>query len=83
MITNQQIAEKIQDYLQHKSPLTDLINWAENSLMEEGFETKEARDIVAKIGVADVRAFGLLWDDCERFLNQLGYTVKIEFSKVA
>ena len=83
MITNQQIAEKIKDYLQHTSSLTDLINWAENSLMEEEFESKESRAIVAKIGVADVRAFGLQWDDCEHYLKQLGYLVKIEFSKVA
>ena len=83
MITNQQIAEKIKDYLQHTSSLTDLINWAENSLIEDGFESKESRDIAAKIGLADVRTFGLQWEDCEQYLNQLGYLVKIEFSKVA
>ena len=30
------------------------------------------------LGVADVKAFGLTWEDCEWFLSQLGYTVRIE-----
>jgi hypothetical protein len=32
------------------------------------------RNVVARIGVADVRAFGLTWEDCEQLLSQLGYS---------
>lgn len=83
MITNQNIAEKIQNYLQHKISLNELVDWAESSLVESEFENKNSRDIVAHLGVADVKSFGLQWDDCEQFLTQLGYKVKIEFQKVA
>jgi len=38
---------------------------------------KEIRDAVARLGVADVRAFGLTWEDCEQLLNQLGYSVHV------
>ena len=30
------------------------------------------RDVVARIGIADVRSFGLTWEDCEQLLTQLG-----------
>jgi len=33
---------------------------------------------VSRLGVADVKAFGLTWEDCEQFLKQLGYSVRVE-----
>ena len=83
MITNQKIAEELQNYLQHKIALSELIDWAENVLVEEEFENKNAREVVEQLGLADVKAFGLQWEDYERFLNQLGYKIKLEFQKVA
>jgi hypothetical protein len=35
------------------------------------------RDVVARVGVADVRAFGLTWEDCEQLLTQLGYSAQV------
>jgi hypothetical protein len=35
------------------------------------------RDVVARIGVADVRAFGLSWEDCEQLLTQLGHSAQV------
>ncbi len=35
------------------------------------------RNVVARIGVADVRAFGLTWEDCEQLLTQLGYSAQV------
>lgn len=35
------------------------------------------REVVARIGVAYVRAFGLIWEDCEQLLSQLGYSAQI------
>jgi hypothetical protein len=35
------------------------------------------RDVVARIGIADVRAFGLTWEDCEQLLAQLGYSAQV------
>ncbi|MCS6303950.1 MAG: hypothetical protein H8K07_09810 [Nitrospira sp.] len=35
------------------------------------------RDVVARIGIADVRAFGLTWEDCEQLLTQLDYSAQV------
>jgi hypothetical protein len=34
-------------------------------------------EIVARIGLADIREFGLSWDDCYDFLARLGYRVQV------
>ena len=34
--------------------------------------------VVARLGVADVRAFGLTWEDCEQLLGTLGYAARVE-----
>jgi hypothetical protein len=36
------------------------------------------RDTFARIGLADVREFGLTWDDCYDYLHRLGYDVRVE-----
>lgn len=83
MITKQAIAEKIYNYLTHKISLDALVDWAENAIMNDTFKNNKERDIVARLGVADVKYFGLQWNDCETYLNNLGYKVKVEISKVA
>jgi hypothetical protein len=35
------------------------------------------RDVVERIGLADVRAFGPTWDDCEQLITQLGYSAQV------
>jgi precorrin-4 methylase len=50
-------------------------------MMDAGFGSRNAdriRDVVARLGVADVRAFGLTWENCEQFLQSLGYSARIE-----
>ena len=34
--------------------------------------------VVSRLGVADVRAFGLTWTDCEELLAKLGFSARIE-----
>ena len=46
-----------------------------------GKDWKTVRDIVARLGVADVRAFGLTWDDCEKSLMELGYRTEVRISQ--
>ena len=43
----------------------------------EGNHFGDIRDVVARVGVADVRAFGLTWEDCEHLLRRLGYSAHI------
>jgi hypothetical protein len=34
--------------------------------------------VIARLGVADVRAFGLAWEDCEQLLHQLGFSPRVD-----
>jgi cobyrinic acid a,c-diamide synthase len=80
-ITKQSVAGKIAEYLQHRITLAQLVDWAENALMEGEFDEHDMdalRTVVARLGVADVRAFGLTWDDCEELLRQLGYAARVD-----
>ena len=36
------------------------------------------RDVAVRLGVANVRAFGLTWDDCEQWLKKLGYAAHVQ-----
>ena len=62
-ITKQTVADQIAAYLHHRITLEQLVDWAENALMEADFEEKDAEAIggvISRLGVADVRAFGLV-----------------------
>ena len=63
MITRRTVAEKLSAYLRHEIALPDLVRWAETAMSEGEFEEKDldaVRDVVSRLGVADVRAFGLM-----------------------
>ncbi len=80
LITGMTIAEKLAAHLRHELPLGNLLAWAELALMDGKFDPAHLptiRDVVARIGVADVRAFGLTWEDCEQPLTQLGYSAQV------
>ena len=79
-ITRQIVADKLAAYLRHELPLADLVAWAESAMMDGEFESEHftaIRDVLARLGVADVRAFGLTWDDCEQLLRRLGYAAHV------
>jgi hypothetical protein len=80
-ITKQTVANQIAAYLHHEMSLAQLVDWAEQALMDGEFIERDAASIssvVARLGVSDVRTFGLAWDDCEELLNQLGFTPRVE-----
>jgi hypothetical protein len=81
MITRSTLASQLRDYLQHRITRTALVDWAERSMMEEEFDERDLetiRDITSRLGLADVREFGLTWEDCEGFLSRLGYRAKVD-----
>jgi hypothetical protein len=81
IITRQTVAEKIASYLRHETTLGQLVDWAEKALMDEEFDEPNARvlsEVISRLGVADVRAFGLAWEDCEDLLKKLGYAARVE-----
>ena len=80
-ITSGEVVSRLTAYLQHELALDELVDWAEEAMMEGEFEEDRfgaIRDVVSRLGVADVRAFGLTWEDCEQFLGRLGCTVHVE-----
>ena len=58
IITKQTVADKIAAYLHHEITLPQLVDWAENALMDgelaEG-DAKTLSTVIAGLGVADVR----------------------------
>jgi len=81
VITKQMVTGKIAAYLQGGLAVSDLVDWAENALLDGEFDEADApvlSSVVARLGVADVRAFGLAWEDCDLLLRQLGYTAHVE-----
>ena len=86
IITKQLLAINLLSYLQHKTTLIDLVNWAEDAVMQgdiQGEDPEVVREILAKLGIEDVKAFGLFWDDCYEFMQKLGYVFKIDAGLVA
>ena len=80
-ITKQTVAGKIAAYLHHEITLAQLVDWAENALMDGELAEPDAEtlsQVIARLGVADVRAFGLAWEDCEELLGKLGFSPRVE-----
>ena len=80
-ITKKTVADKIAAYLHHEITLAQLVDWSEQALMDGELAAREAQtvsSVIARLGVADVRAFGLAWEDCEELLHKLGFAPRIE-----
>ncbi len=85
MITRQELAQRLTDYLQHRIALAELVDWAETALMERDLDERDLdllRESLARLGLADVKAFGLSWEECEQLLARLGYHVQVQVSPV-
>jgi plasmid stabilization system protein ParE len=53
------------------------------AIMHETFVEPDAADlaaIIGRLGAADVRSFGLTWEDCEQLLKRLGYTAHVDIT---
>jgi hypothetical protein len=86
IISKQILANNLLNYLQHKSSLSNLIEWAEDAMMDgeiQGDDPDVVREILARIGLADVKAFGLFWEDCNEIMFKLGYVLHIDAGLVA
>jgi hypothetical protein len=81
VITKTAVADQIAAYLHHEISLGQLVDWSENVLMEGSFDQSESStlaEVVARLGLADVRAFGLTWEDCESLLGKLGFAPRVD-----
>ncbi len=81
MITRAVVAAQLREYLQRRITRAALVDWAERAMMDGEFEERDfdtVRDITSRLGLADVREFGLTWEDCEAFLDRLGYHATVD-----
>lgn len=86
MITRHDVAQRVIAYLQHRLSLAELVDWAEQALLESDLDERDldlVRESLARLGVADVRAFGLSWEECEQLLARLGYKVNVQVVAVS
>ncbi len=52
-----------------------------NMMNEADFDSHDfeaLRDVISRLGLADVKAFGMTWEDCEYFLSHPGYQVRVD-----
>ncbi len=80
-INREAVAAQLHRYLRHEIALGLLVDWAEAAMLDADFEDLHfaaTRDAIARLGLADVRAFGLTWEDCEQILASLGFTARVE-----
>ena len=80
-VTREFVARQLSKYLSHGLTLAELVDWAEDAMQEGDFDERDldvVRDTVARPGLADVRAFGLTWEDCQDILGRLGYRAHVE-----
>ena len=85
-ITRQHLADKIGDYLEHRTTLDGLVAWAEDAQLDGDYEEKyfdAINEALSKIRVANVENFELGWEDYEHFLARLGYSVKVKITQAA
>lgn len=80
MITRETVQEKLLAFLNRQLTLAELVDWAENALQDGELDPRDTellRNILARLGLADVRQFGLTWEDCSDYLSELGYQVEV------
>jgi hypothetical protein len=80
-ITKQTVADRIAAYLRHEFSHAQLVEWSERALLQGELLESDAAllaAVIGRLGVADVRAFGLTWEDCEELLGKLGFAPRVE-----
>ena len=70
IITKQQLAVNLLNYLQHKTNLNDLVLWAENAFMEGDIQGEDP-DVVR-----DITTLGTIFRT-KNFIEQLAFIEKI------
>jgi len=62
IITKNLVRNQLLAYLNERITLSELVDWAENALLDGELEAQNAeilRHVIARLGLADVRQFGL------------------------
>ncbi|MEW6753236.1 MAG: hypothetical protein AB1505_19990 [Candidatus Latescibacterota bacterium] len=80
-VTRQVVAEQLRAYLRGDLRLEEMVAWAKEVMAEGALPEEDlsvVRDVVARLGVSDVPAFALTWEDLRQMLARLGYRAQVE-----
>lgn len=81
VITRQTVSEKLLAYLNQQISLAELVDWAENTFIDDVLSPDEdvemLNDILSYLAAADTSQFPLTWELCAQFLDQLGLKVQV------
>ena len=81
VITREVVSEKLLAYLNHELSLEGLVDWAENTFIDDVLEPEEdvdlLNDILMILAAADTAQFPLTWEICSDLLQKLGVHVRI------
>ncbi|MSR81808.1 MAG: hypothetical protein EXS58_02645 [Candidatus Latescibacteria bacterium] len=81
-VTREMVADQLKEYLRGACTLDQVVSWAEEVMAEGEIAERDfalVRDTVARLGVSDVAAFGLTWEEIREMLETLGYRARVEF----
>lgn len=81
VITRQVVSEKLLAYLNTSITLAELVDWSENTFIDDMLAPDEdidmLNDILAYLAAADTSPFPLTWDICVDFMQRLGTSIKV------
>jgi hypothetical protein len=80
-VTKRTVADKTAVYLRHEITPGELVDGSKRTPLDGEFSKQEVlalTGVVSRPGLAEVRAFGLTWDDCQEPLHKLGFAARVE-----
>jgi hypothetical protein len=81
MVTRHEVSQQLLAYLNHELSLAALVDWAENTFIDDALEPEQdidmLNDILSYLAAADTAQFPLTWEICTDFLDRLGVPVKV------
>ena len=85
-LTDNDIAAKILDYLNHRISIKELVDWCEIMLLSDDifFEnTDTSMEILTKIGLANVEYFSINWEEWLYMIAKLNYKIRVDYIHLA
>lgn len=82
VITLDSVFEKLREYMNRSITVDELADWALNAILVYEFEGKNyeaIRNILCRLGLANIKSYGITWDDCKNYFSILGYKVNIQY----
>jgi hypothetical protein len=80
LITKETLTDMIVKYLNRKIDKVELVDWAEDMICNGEIVEERSNlimEILGRLGLSDVKEFGLSWDDCYDYLQKLGHKVTV------